>query len=997
MSKKKHQHHKGHHKKRIVQKVSDDISTQVSYFVDEDGKKVRVKKNQGLYYILRRMWRTYHGERKVKKAQSVESMKVLDKSDKNILDKSTLNNGIRKILVLIGFSLREIWNTCQGALSTWWKFALMRVREASVVCAEAVQCAWRVVTTHIRESLQFVWRDGVMTFFNARRAFWRKRFSAIMELPSVIVSAIGATLARYRAELHMLWVQYKENREIRVQKNVQEAQEKIVQKNDVSKNTDVTPNQKSKALIENEKKDTEEEQEKNEERNKTEGVITYADVKQKQAQRSVFVRCVHFLWGAVRSFFLSIIDLAILVIIALSVIFVYVWQTIPEASTMLAPDKIAETTIIYDRTGKTVLYEIHGEENRKQIIHDAIPDYMRFATIAAEDDAFYNHFGIDPFSIARAIKENLLRGTLAQGGSTITQQLARNVFFTREKTLERKVREAVMALKLEQTYTKDEILDAYLNIVPYGSNAYGIEAAAEIYFGKHARDLTLDEAAMLASLPKATATFSPYGTHTNRLIARQKMILERMRELGFVSDDIIDNALETETLAHVRPFREPIVSPHFVFYVMEELRKKYDQSFIERGGLKVYTTIDLGMQAIAEEVVAAGVARNVRYGAENAALSAVDPRTGDVLAMVGSKDYYATDIDGQVNVTTRLRQPGSSFKPFAYATAFAKGYQPETVVFDVLTNFGPDGSGKNYVPQNYTGRFHGLVSFRNALAQSLNIPAVKALYLAGIDNTIDTAQRMGITTLTNRSRYGLALVLGGAEVRPLDMTAAFGVFANDGMRVPVHAITKIVNSNGVVMYDAVEELPKTRALDADVARKVNSILSDNTARTPAFGRNNPLVIPGHSVAAKTGTTQNYRDAWTVGYTPELSVSVWAGNNNNRSMYNGAAGTYVAAPIWQAFMKRVLAQRADVPFVDYTRVQSKVPMVGGKTRAQRYVVGENRVVGAKYEAKKKEEIRTIYHSILHYINKDTPLTSTAPNRNDSMYPRWEASLRSIKKK
>ncbi len=709
------------------------------------------------------------------------------------------------------------------------------------------------------------------------------------------------------------------------------------------------------------------------------------------AQKSRTRRFFIFIRQLLRSFFLSLVDIAILGMIALGIIFIYVWQTTPDAASMLDANRIDETTVVYDRTGETIMYEIHGEENRKNVTHGDIPDYMRFATIAAEDDAFYSHFGIDPFSIARAIKENLLRGTLAQGGSTITQQLARNVFFTRDKTLERKVREAVMALKLERTYTKDEILDAYLNIVPYGSNAYGVEAAAEVYFNKHAKDLTLDEAAMLASLPKATTTFSPYGTHTNRLIARQKMILERMRELGFASGDAIDRALEADTLSHVQPFRQPIVSPHFVFYAIEELEKKYERDFVERGGLKVYTSIDLNLQKIAEAVVADGVARNVRYGAENAALTAVDPRTGEILAMVGSKDYYATDIDGQVNVTTRLRQPGSSFKPFAYAAAFSKGYQPETVVWDVLTNFGPDGSGKNYMPQNYTGRFHGLVSLRNSLAQSLNIPAVKVLYLAGIDYTIDTAERMGITTLQDRSRYGLALVLGGAEVRPLDMTSAFGVFANDGVRTQVHAITKIIDRDGNVLYDAQEELRAMRVLDSDVARKVNSILSDNSARTPAFGRNNPLVVPGKTVAAKTGTTQNYRDAWTVGYTPEISVSVWAGNNDNRPMSPGAAGAYVAAPIWQSFMVRVLEGREDVPFEGYTPVKTDVPMIGGKPQAQRYIVGENRVVGAQYKAKKKEEVRTIYHSILHYIDKDHPLTSKAPNRNDPMYPRWEASL------
>ncbi len=697
------------------------------------------------------------------------------------------------------------------------------------------------------------------------------------------------------------------------------------------------------------------------------------------------------LWRILRAILWALADVVLLVIAALVLIAIYVYFTTPDVAQMVAPGRIAQTSVIYDRTGTVVLYEVHGEENRKSVPHDAIPDVVRRATIAAEDDAFYTHFGIDPFSIARAVKENFLRNTLAQGGSTITQQLARNVFLSREKTLKRKVREAVMALKIERAFTKDEILDMYLNVIPYGANAYGIEAAAETYFGKRALDLTLDEAALLAALPKAPTTFSPYGTHTNRLLARQKMILERMRELGLAPQPDIDRALEVDTLTKIRPLRTPIRAPHFVFAVLEDLERRYGRTMVERGGLHVITTLDMALQHTAEDVVARSIPHVQRWGASNVALVAVEPRSGAVRAMVGSKDYYAQDIDGQVNVTTRLRQPGSAFKPFAYAAAFAKGYQPETLVWDVLTDFGPDGTGKRYMPRNYSGRFHGAVSLRDALAQSLNVPAVKVLYLAGIDPTIDLATAMGITTLTQRDRYGLALVLGGAEVRPVEMAGAYAVFANDGVRAPQHMIARVTNSAGDVLFDAARDIAPRRVLAADVARKINAVLSDANARIHAFGRNNALTVPGRTAAAKTGTTQNFRDAWTVGYTPSLSVAVWVGNNDNRPMRPGASGGTVAAPVWREFMMHALKDAPVERFTPYTPVATTIPMLGGRLVGTR--VAEPAVVGAKAKKKdrRKQTTRVVYHTILHYVVKDDPLSGGTPNYRDVMYRRWEASL------
>jgi 1A family penicillin-binding protein len=615
---------------------------------------------------------------------------------------------------------------------------------------------------------------------------------------------------------------------------------------------------------------------------------------------------------------------------------------------------IPETSILYDRTGEHILYEFHGEEDRKIISHEKIPDIVRRATIAAEDDSFYSHHGVDFFSILRALKTNLASHAIQQGGSTITQQLARNAFLTREKTYRRKILETVLAIKIENKYTKEEILDAYLNEVPYGSNAYGIEAAAQTFFQKSALDLSLDEAALLAALPKATAFYSPYGENKAELASQQKNILNRMAELSLVNPEESANAKKIDTLAKIAPATEKIEAPHFVFYVREELEKKFGQKVLYEGGLKIFTTLDFEKQKMAERIVKEQTAYNLnRYGASNAALVALNPQNGQVLAMVGSRDYFDASIDGEVNVATRPRQPGSSFKPFAYAKAFEMGYQPETLILDAQTNFGPDGSGTPYIPHNYDGKFHGIVTMRQALSMSLNIPAVKTLQTVGIDETIELAHRLGITTLNDRGRYGLSLVIGGGEVKLLDETAGFSVFANDGKRNPVDPILKIVDAKGKILHaNVAQNLP---ALEPDVARKINSILSDNAARTPVFGPNNKLHIPGMIVAAKTGTTQEFRDAWTVGYTPSLAVGVWSGNNDNRPMRAGADGSYVAAPIWNKFMVEATAGRVNENFVAYEKSQSAPRVAGAETfRVTFYDKKKGKKISAEKARKKDPE-------------------------------------------
>ncbi len=709
-----------------------------------------------------------------------------------------------------------------------------------------------------------------------------------------------------------------------------------------------------------------------------------------------------------KQFILGITDAAlILLIVAIGFVsWIYYSQT--PAASQLANRRISETSAIYDRSGQHVLYEMHGEENRKIISHDTIPDSMRIATIATEDSGFYRHYGIDPLAIARAAKVNLKSGAIMQGASTITQQLARSAFLTSERTIKRKFLEAVFAIKIERHYSKDEILDQYLNEVPYGSNTYGVETASLTFFGKSAKDLTLDEAALLAAMPKAPSYYSPYSTHRKELVLRQKNVLKRIEELELASSEEVEAALKVDTISKVKSISQPIVAPHFVFFVLDQLENKYGKEFVQTGGLKIYTTIDLEMQKLGEEVVAKGAQKNISRGASNAALVAVDPKNGEILAMVGSKNFYDKAVDGEVNVAISPRQPGSSFKPFAYAAAFMQGYEPETLILDARTNFGPGGAnGGDYIPRNYDGKFHGLLPMRSTLAMSLNVPAVKVLYLAGINRTIDLAQSMGITTLNDRKRYGLSLVLGGGEVKLLDMTSAFSVFATEGLRNPVHPIMRIENRKGNFVEGG--QTNTQRVLDVQIARKINSILSDNKARTPIFGPRSPLVLDGKTVAAKTGTTSQFRDAWTVGYTPSIAVGVWAGNNDNRPMHAGADGVFVAAPIWHEYMTKILAEKSNETFVAYDTYK-KNDLVVASDEALRQASGEkmkmvvtyyNNKTGKKISAEKarKTDPKKVAKKIEYLpvesgdaaIKTESAPSIALPSPSDPMYKQWAGQL------
>ncbi|QQS15343.1 MAG: PBP1A family penicillin-binding protein [Candidatus Moraniibacteriota bacterium] len=583
---------------------------------------------------------------------------------------------------------------------------------------------------------------------------------------------------------------------------------------------------------------------------------------------------------------------------------------------------IAESTKILDRTGEHLLYEVHGEEKRTIIPFSEMPETVRAATITLEDQDFYSHHGIKFSSIMRAVFKDFVGGGAQQGGSTITQQFVKNSLLTPEKTFTRKIKEAILSVEMEQKFSKDEILAMYLNEIPYGSNAYGLEAAAQTFFGKNAKDLTLDESALLASLPNAPTYYSPYGSHLEELKARQAKALTAMASLGYITADQADEAKAIDTLEKLTPQHEQISAPHFVMYVKEYLAKHYGDDQIEQGGLKVITTLDWDKQQAAEQAVSEGAEKNLRYNAENASLVAIDPKTGQILAMVGSKNYFDTKIDGQVNVAIRDRQPGSSFKPYVYLDAFTKGYVPETVLYDVPTNFSTD-DGKSYEPQNYDGTFHGPIALMKALGGSLNIPAVKVLYLVGVKDAITLAKNLGITTLNQPDRYGLSLVLGGGEVKLLDHVNAYATLATGGIKHEKTAILRIENSKGEVQEEY-QDSPGERIVAEKFVAMLDSVLSNNDNRAWVFGANSPLRFDNRPVVAKTGTTNEWRDAWTIGYTPSLAVGVWAGNNDNTPMKPGSDGSYVAAPIWRAFLDKALENTAVEEFPKYNPDDEIVP-------------------------------------------------------------------------
>lgn len=611
---------------------------------------------------------------------------------------------------------------------------------------------------------------------------------------------------------------------------------------------------------------------------------------------------------------------------------------------------VAQSTTIYDREGN-VLYVKFGGENRQYVPYNQISNHVINATVAIEDDQFWTHSGFDLVGITRAFVNNLTGGS-QQGGSTLTQQYIKNAFLSSEKTYTRKLKELILSVQLEQAYSKEEILELYLNKIPYGNNAFGAEKAAEVYFGKDAKDLDLAESVVLASLPKAPSYYNPYGAHRySELVAtispegvhkrnirseadlkdneflrgligkevaldeedtvyiqgRTDLVLKAMIKFGYITEKEMDQALEELKTVEFKEYKEKMLAPHFVFYVLEELENKYGKEIVEQGGLQVYTTLDPKLQGYAQDAIDEYAPGNKeKYNAKNAALTSVDPKTGQILAMVGSVDYWSDEIDGAVNIATSYKQPGSSFKPIVYAKAFYNRYSPSSVIFDVRTEFGSGG-----YPDNYDGKFLGPISIRKALAQSRNITAIKTYYLAGEqEGIIDLSQKMGISFLNPSLEYGWPLALGTGEVRQLDIASAFGVFANNGVRHKPTAVLKVTNTQGEVMEEW-KETAGEEVLDPQITYLITDILADTNVNLGPH-----LNISGHKVAVKTGTANKKKkqgsgivpsELWTIGYTPSLVTAVWAGNNKSEDgdLSNTASGYVAATPIWNKYMTNAL--------------------------------------------------------------------------------------------
>jgi len=602
--------------------------------------------------------------------------------------------------------------------------------------------------------------------------------------------------------------------------------------------------------------------------------------------------------------------------------YAYLSSLVPTDAQLRAP-QISQSTKIYDRRGN-LLFEVFDDQSgrRTNVPPEKLPTVLKEAVIATEDPTFYTNPGVDPEGIARALVYLWRDQGYTVGGSTITQQLVKTTFLTPEVTISRKIREAVYSLELTRRYSKDEILALYLNTINFGNLSYGVQAASQSYFDKDVSELDLAEASLLAGLPQAPSLYDPCR-NPSAALGRQQVVLRLMEKEGYVSEADADAATRemTQYLAsdgfqsHCQSGIAQIY-PHFVEYAREQLELMYGPELVYRGGLSVYTSIDPSIQAIAEDEARKQIAQLKAKHVSSAAVVVANPQTGEIYAMVGSVNFYDKSIDGQVNVANRLRQPGSSIKPINYVTALEKGWTLASPLLDVKTEF-PDGD-KPYVPVNYDEKEHGLLTVRQALANSYNIPAVKTLAFVTVPRMIASAQRFGITTFGDPNRYGLSLTLGGGEVKLVELTGAYAVFANRGQRVPLTPFTKIVDSQGNVLFDVdSHRQAAVSVVDPRYAYLITSVLSDNKARTPAFGQNSPLklCLDGTSTckddkvrptAAKTGTTNDFRDNWTLGYTPELVVGVWVGNPRNEAMEH-STGITGAAPIWHNVMSRIYSE------------------------------------------------------------------------------------------
>jgi len=579
----------------------------------------------------------------------------------------------------------------------------------------------------------------------------------------------------------------------------------------------------------------------------------------------------------------------------------FILKDLPSPNKLSSGDAFPISTKILDRSGQ-LLYEIYTDKNRTPIKLEELPEYVKWATIAAEDKNFYKHGGFALTGIARAAFNTVFRLKL-QGGSTISQQLVKNALLSQKRTIRRKIREAFLTVAVEIIYSKDKILEMYLNQIPYGGTAYGIGSASQLYFGKPAKDLSLAETALLAGLPASPTRYSPFGAQPETAKKRQEYVLDEMVKIKKLTGGEAQEAKEKEL--KYTDHGKGIKAPHFVIYVKDQLVEKYGQQKVDRGGLRVFTTLDLEIQELAQTAVATEVAKLTREKVTNGAVLVTNPKTGEILAMVGSKDYFAKDIDGNVNVTTSLRQPGSSIKPINYALAFEKRIlTPASLMLDIPTCFDVPGQ-KRYCPDNYDNQFHGATQVRFNLGNSYNVPAVKTLALNGLEEFIKTASAMGITTFKDPKNYGLSLTLGGGEVKMIDMAVAFGTLANKGKKQNLYSIQKVEDYTGQVLEEHKFEEGQP-VISPESCYLVSHILLDNNARQPMFGQSSYLVVRSHpEVAVKTGTTNDRRDNWTIGYTPSYLTAVWVGNNDNKSMSYVASGITGASPIWNKITRFIL--------------------------------------------------------------------------------------------
>ncbi len=649
--------------------------------------------------------------------------------------------------------------------------------------------------------------------------------------------------------------------------------------------------------------------------------------------------------------------------------------------------KMIQSTKIYDRTGEILLYDVSKGKRTNLIPLEQIAKQAQLATIAIEDKDFYTHNGVKFSSFMRAVLINLSTLSYKQGGSTITQQVVKNSILTGDKTPTRKLKELILASKLEGVYTKDQILNLYLNEIPYGGTIYGIGEASASFFGKAASELTLAESAYLAAIPKAPTYYSPYGSHRQDLEDRKNQVLKEMLDSKFITEEEYNKAKEEEVVFKPRS-QGGIKAPHFVFYVIDQLAKKYGEDAVQNSGFKVITTLDYEIQSAAEETAKKyGEINKTTFRGGNNALVALDPKTGDILAMVGSRDYFDTEIEGNFNAALAHRQPGSSFKPIVYAELFNRGFTPSSILFDVRTQFSTacavdnyTTEGNCYAPANYNAKYQGPISIRAALGQSINVVAVKALYIAGLRNVLALAKNMGIEGLDEPDRYGLTLVLGGGEVSLLDMVGAYGVFANDGLRAASNPILRIMDSRGDVV-DVHTSYP-ARVLPPETARAMSNVLADNVARIPLYGANSALYVPGRDVAVKTGTTNDYRDAWIIGYTPNLVLGAWVGNNDNTPMERKVSGLIVA-PMWRELLNKALLKLPNESFPPPPPIDPNLkPILRGEWRGGYVSTGD----GGEY-------LSGGVHNILYWINKSDP-TGPAPSNpeSDPQFRSWEYGVR-----